>query len=77
MYQNQDYHAELVEYKQDGSAIEAVYQITDLEAETESNKLTICTSSATSGEWEYMTDGGTVSEADLHIQMFDGWFWKV
>ena len=77
MYQNQDYHAELVEYKQDGSAIEAVYQITDLEAETESNKLTICTSSATSGEWEYMTDGGTVSEAYLHIQMFDGWFWKV
>lgn len=76
MYQNQDYHAELVEYQQEGSTIEAVYRITDLEVENGSNELRICTSSDNNGEWEFQTDRGTVSEADLHIKMLGEWFWK-
>ena len=76
MHQGQDYHAELVEYEQDGASIEAVYEITDLEADF-GNQLIICTSSDSSGEWEYLRGEGTVSEADLHIQVLGQWFWKV
>lgn len=76
MRQGQDYYAELVEYKQEGASIEAVYEITDLEVNSGSNQLIICTSSDSSGEWEYLRGNDTVSEVDLHIQMLGEWFWK-
>lgn len=80
MYQDQDYHAEFLNYEysnDDGKqVIEAVYQITDLEAELDNSTLAFRTSTNDDGK-EYPTleiTGWSFWKPGVYEELYSDWY---
>lgn len=80
MYQDQDYHAEFLNYEysnDDGNqVIEAVYQITDLEAELDNSTLAFRTSTNDDGK-EYPTleiTGWSFWKPGVYEELYSDWY---